>query len=78
MKPDVLQVLQQYKAEILKHHEDFLDFDWWHYLDDIAINAHDYENTGKVHVNLYAWFDDCGVVDMQESYEFTIQEFKNL
>jgi hypothetical protein len=29
-------------------------------------------------VNLYDWFEDCGTVDMQDMYEFTIEEFKKL
>lgn len=78
MREDVLAVLKEYKQEILQHHEDFTDPDWWHYLDDTSINVHDYEGTGNVHVNLYDWFEDVGTVDMQASYEFTIEEFKKL
>jgi hypothetical protein len=52
--------------------------DWWHYLDDTAINVHDYEDTGNIVVNLYDWFDDVGTVDMQDTYTFTFEEFKKL
>jgi hypothetical protein len=78
MRKDVLEVLKQYKEEILNEHKEFVAFDWWHYLDDIAINAHDYEETGKIHINLYDWFEDCGVVDMVDSYIFTLEEFSDL
>lgn len=81
MRADVLQVLKQYKHEIVDKYDLFEPpyiEDWWHYLDDIAINVHDYEETGKIHVNLYDWFEDVGTVDMQESYEFTIEEFDKL
>ena len=78
MRDDVLAVLKEYKTEILKNHTDYIDFDWWHYLDDSAINVHDYEGTGKVHVNVYDWFEDVGTVDMQDFHEFTVEEFKKL
>jgi hypothetical protein len=79
MRKDVLEVLKQYKHEILIESDNVTYVeDWWHYLDDIAIDVHDYTDTGKVHVNLYNWFEDCGTVDMIDSYEFTIEEFKNL
>ena len=79
MRADVLEVLKEYKQEILQCFEDYVYFaDWWHYLDDIAINIHDYEQTNKIHVNLYDWFEDCGTVDMQGSYEFTLEEFNKL
>ena len=79
MRADVLAVLKEYKQEILQCFEEYAySADWWHYLDDIAINIHDYEQTDKIHVNLYDWFEDCGTVDMQGSYEFTLEEFKKL
>ena len=84
MRADVLAVLKQYKHEIVEFDEldenefGFYINDWWHYLDDIAINAHDYEETGKVTVNLYDWFEDVGTVDMQDSYVFTLEEFADL
>jgi hypothetical protein len=78
MRADVLAVLKEYKQEILQNHEDFTDPDWWYYLHDMAINVHDYEGTGNVHVNLYDWFEDCGTVDMQGSYAFTLKEFADL
>jgi hypothetical protein len=83
MRADVLAVLKQYKNEIVEYdlNEYTYDWwinDWWHYLDDIAINAHDYEETGKIHVNLYDWFEDCGTVDMIDSYVFTLEEFADL
>jgi hypothetical protein len=79
MRADVLAVLKQYKHEIVEFFEDeaYIN-DWWHYLDDIAINAHDYEETGKIHVNLYDWFEDVGTVDMQDTYVFTLEEFADL
>ncbi len=79
MRADVLAVLKQYKHEIVEYFEDeaYIN-DWWHYLDDIAINAHDYEETGKIHVNLYDWFEDVGTVDMQDTYTFTLEEFADL
>ncbi len=79
MRADVLAVLKQYKHEIVEYFEDeaYIN-DWWHYLDDIAINAHDYEETGKIHVNLYDWFEDVGTVDMQDTYVFTLEEFADL
>ena len=79
MRKDVLDVLKQYKHEILKEYQDYgFMADWWHYLDDTAINVHDYEETGNIVVNLYDWFDDVGTVDMQDTYTFTFEEFKNL
>ena len=78
MRADVLAVLKEYKQEILENHEEFTDFDWWHYLDDVAINVHDYGDTGDIHVNLYDWFEDVGTVDMIENCSFTIEEFKKL
>jgi hypothetical protein len=78
MRADVLAVLKQYKHEIVEYDQEVYINDWWHYLDDIAINAHDYEETGKIHVNLYDWFEDVGTVDMQDSYVFTLEEFADL
>lgn len=81
MRADVLEVLKKYKHEIVEHYDLFEPpyiNDWWHYLDDIAINAHDYEETGKIHVNLYDWFEDCGTCDMQDTYVFTLEEFADL
>lgn len=78
MRADVLAVLKQYKHEIVEYDQEVYINDWWHYLDDIAINAHDYEESGKIHVNLYDWFEDCGTVDMVDSYEFTLEEFAYL
>lgn len=81
MRSDVLAVLQKYRHEIIDKYDLFEPpyiEDWWYYLDDIAINVHDYEETGNVHVNLYDWFEDVGTVDMQESYEFTVEEFNKL
>ena len=78
MRDDVLAVLKEYKTEILQNHEEYTEPDWWHYLDDSAINVHDYEGTGKVHVNVYDWFEDVGTVDMQDFHEFTVEEFKKL
>jgi len=79
MRADVLEALKQYKHEIVEYYEDeaYIN-DWWHYLDDIAINAHDYEESGKIHVNLYDWFEDCGTVDMIDTYVFTLEEFADL
>jgi hypothetical protein len=84
MRKDVIEILKQYKDEILKFDElekDTFGFyveDWWHFLDDVAINAHDYGDTGQIHINLYDWFEDVGTVDMVDSCSFTIEEFKNL
>ncbi len=79
MREDVRAILRQYKHEIVDYYEGkaYIN-DWWHYLDDIAINAHDYEETGNVHINLYDWFEDVGTVDMQESYCFNLKEFNQL
>ena len=79
MRKDVLAVLKQYKHEIVEFYdnEPYIN-DWWHYLDDVAINAHDYEETGKIHINLYTWFDDVGVVDMIKTDTLTIEELTNL
>ena len=79
MRKDVLAVIKQYKHEIVEFHdnEPYIN-DWWHYLDDVAINAHDYEETGKIHINLYNWFDDVGVVDMIKTDTLTIEELTNL
>ena len=78
MRKDVLEVLQQYKSEILQDISEFTEPDWWHYLSDVAINVHDWEGTGNVHVCLYDWFEEGGVVDMQKSYVFGLEEFKKL
>lgn len=78
MREDILEILQQYKEEILKGHEEFVEPDWWHYLDDIAINVHGYGDTDKIHINLYDWFEDVGTVDMVATYDFTVEEFKSL
>jgi len=78
MREDVLAVLRQYKHEIVEYNQEVDINDWWHYLDDIAINAHDYEETGKIHVNLYTWFEDVGTVDMIYTYTFTLEEFADL
>ena len=78
MRSDVLAVLREYKEEILNNHLEYTDPDWWHYLHDASINVHDWEGTGKVHVNVYDWFEDVGTVDMQDSYEFTLEEFSDL
>ena len=79
MRKDVIEILKQYKHEILieSDNEIYVE-DWWHFLDDVAINAHDYGDTGEIHINLYDWFEDVGTVDMQDTYAFTIEEFKNL
>lgn len=81
MRTDVLAVLKQYKHEIIEDY-DLFDrpeiADWWYYLDDVAINVHDYEETGDIRINLYNWFDECGVVDMVASYKLTYEEFKSL
>jgi hypothetical protein len=79
MRKDVIEILKQYKHEILKYYEPTGEtIDWWHYLDDVAINAHDYGDTGEIHINLYDWFEDVGTVDMIDTYAFTLEEFKNL
>ena len=78
MRADVLAVLKQYKNEIVEYDQEVYINDWWHYLEDIAINAHDYEETGKIHVNLYDWFEDVGTVDMIANYVFTLEEFADL
>jgi hypothetical protein len=78
MRADVLAVLKQYKNEIVEYDQEVYINDWWHYLEDIAINAHDYEETGKIHVNLYDWFEDVGTVDMIANYVFTLEEFVDL
>jgi hypothetical protein len=84
MRADVLAVLGQYKKEILTFEEvdddtfGFVIQDWWHYLDDVAINAHDYQELGKITVNLYDWFEDVGTVDMIDTYTFTLEEFADL
>lgn len=78
MREDVLAVLREYKEELLNNHLEYNDPDWWHYLDDIAINVHDWDGIGKVQVNIYDWFEDVGTVDMQNSYEFTLEEFSDL
>lgn len=78
MRADVLAVLKQYKHEIVEYEEEVYINDWWHYLEDIAINAHDYQETGKIHVNLYDWFEDVGTVDMIDTYVFTLEEFADL
>jgi hypothetical protein len=79
MRKDVIEILKQYKHEILieSDNEIYVE-DWWHFLDDVAINAHDYGDTGEIHINLYDWFEDVGTVDMVGSCSFTIEEFKNL
>jgi hypothetical protein len=79
MRKDVIEILKQYKHEILRESDSELYVeDWWHFLDDVAINAHDYGDTGQIHINLYDWFEDVGTVDMVGSCSFTIEEFKNL
>jgi hypothetical protein len=79
MRKDVIEILKQYKHEILIESDNELYVeDWWHFLDDVAINAHDYGDTGQIHINLYDWFEDVGTVDMVGSCSFTIEEFKNL
>jgi hypothetical protein len=78
MRADVLAVLKQYKHEIVEYNQEVYIHDWWHYLEDIAINAHDYEETGKVTVNLYDWFEDVGTVDMIDTYVFTLEELADL
>lgn len=78
MRLDVLEVLQQYKEEILKGHEEFIAPDWWYYLDDIAINVHDWEDIGKVVVTIYDYYEDSGPVDMLDTDSFTLEEFKKL
>ena len=78
MRADVIAVLKQYKNEIVEYNQEVDINDWWYYLDDIAINAHDYEETGKIHVNLYDWFEDVGTVDMIDTYTFTLEEFADL
>lgn len=78
MRADILAVLREYKEELLNNHLEYTDPDWWHYLDDVAINVHDWEGTGKVHVNIYDWYDDCGTVDMIDCDEFTLEEFTDL
>lgn len=78
MREDILEILQQYKAEILKGHEEFVAPDWWHYLDDIAINVHDWEESGRVVVAIYDYYEDSGPVDLLDSYDFTVEEFKSL
>jgi hypothetical protein len=78
MRADVLEVLKQYKNEIVEYYKEVYINDWWHYLEDIAINAHDYEEKGKITVNLYDWFEDLGTVDMIDTYVFTLEEFADL
>lgn len=80
MREDVLAVLRQYKDEIVDYDEEIYINDWWHYLDDVAINAHDYEETGNIIVDGYA-MDEEGwtVVDQVVfTYTFTLEEFADL
>ena len=78
MRADVLEVLKQYKHEIVEYGQEVYISDWWHYLNNIAINAHDYEEKGVITVNLYDWFEDVGTVDMVDTYTFTLEEFSDL
>ncbi len=86
MRADVLAVLGQYKKEILTFEEvdddtfGFVIQDWWHYLDDVAINAHDYAETGNIMVNGYK-YDKDGWTDFSNivfTYNFTVEEFNKL
>jgi hypothetical protein len=80
MREDVLAVLRQYKNEIVEYNQEVDINDWWHYLDDVAINAHDYEETGNITVNGYP-YDEEGwtiVSHVLFTYTFTLEEFADL
>lgn len=79
MRADVLAVLKQYNNEILELYTGEVEsIDWWYYLDDIAINVHNYGDTGDISVSVFDWFEDVGTVDMQDNDSFTLKEFAEL
>jgi hypothetical protein len=84
---------QEYKDAIRKHlHEIILEddlfndlavievADWWHYFPYSAINVHDYDENGIITVDVYPSTDETGILYdcIEESYEFTLEEFKKL
>ena len=80
MRKDVIDVLKQYKHEIVEYNQDVDINDWWHYLDDVAINAHDYEENGRITVDGYA-LDEEGwtlITKVLFTYTFTLEEFADL
>ena len=84
MREDIKQIIRQYRHEIITFDDLFDDVhvveieDWWHYLDDIAINVHDYDEDGIISVNIFDCDEDGFAIDMIDNYEFTIEEFKKL
>jgi hypothetical protein len=81
MKEEIIKALKQYKHEILRESDNGIYVeDWWHYFPYSAINVHDYDENGIVSIDVYPSTDETGILYdcIQESYEFTIEEFKNL
>lgn len=81
MRSEYKDIIRAHLHEIIDHYDLFeppVIEDWWWYLDNVAINVHDYDEDGIISVNIYDYFDDAGVVDMQESYDLTLEELKKL
>lgn len=81
MRSEYKDVIRANLHEIIEQYDLFeppVIEDWWWYLDNVAINVHDYDEDGIITVNIYDYYEDCGVVDMLESYDFTLEELKKL
>lgn len=78
MRQDVKEVIRNHINEILISDDEVAD--WFHYLDDVTVNVHDYNEDGVVDVDLYAFNEETGTIWDRpiQSYWFTRKELQSI
>ena len=83
MRKDILNIIKQYKHEIVISRDLFEKpyiQDWFHYLDDCVLNVHDYDEDYVLNINAYSLCADGSTnwEDMFLDARMTLEEFNTL